>query len=153
MASLYLTSVLLLMTIGVHVTSADLCMSHGSDCRAPFGLDIAYESLFRASCHKHSICYSCGASLGLTKENCDKALLKSMHEACVPLADPAVCDFQASNVYGMQIRVVGTNFFHPFRHPAAWCVEHGIEQCLPLSDDSSSSTTTTAGGGNGMVGR
>ncbi|KAK7113889.1 uncharacterized protein [Littorina saxatilis] len=146
MLTLTLTLVSVLLTGAQPHTSSDLCTSHGSGCRAPFGLDTAYESLFRPICSVHDVCYSCGADSGLSKGDCDQALRVNMHAACAPLRDPALCRFQADNVWALQTRVVGSNFFHSPKHTAPWCIEHGITDCLPSPATTQASATAAFSG-------
>ena len=51
--------VLLTLLCGLTGLHADVCSERGTPCHAVFGLDTAYENLFREPCRLHSICYSC----------------------------------------------------------------------------------------------
>ena len=72
-----------------------------------------------------------GADVGVTKVECDEALRTKMNAACAPLPAPDLCRFQADNVFALQTRVIGTNYYHQLHHTAAWCIQHGITDCLP----------------------
>lgn len=82
--------VLTVLLCGSEVTSADICRSYGSGCRAPFGLDTAYETLFSPVCHLHSICYSCVSPL---------FVCPFFHSICYSCVSPLfVCHFYTASV-------------------------------------------------------
>ena len=74
--------------------------------------------------------YLQGADMGFTKDECDSTLHQELLDMCTYQFDVTGCQTQLENVFALQIRVVGTNFYHGQYHTAPYCIENICTDCL-----------------------
>ncbi|GFR97777.1 conopeptide [Elysia marginata] len=56
-----------------------------------------FQKEFTPSCNRHDICYGCAVAYGLTRKNCDEALLRNVVPTCEPFSTPNSNNSKKSN--------------------------------------------------------
>ncbi|KAK3780504.1 hypothetical protein RRG08_012460 [Elysia crispata] len=56
-----------------------------------------FQKDFTPSCNRHDMCYGCAAKFGLTRKDCDDALLRNVVQTCRALSTPNSQDSQQKN--------------------------------------------------------
>lgn len=111
---------------GCSVSDLEGVIAISNGCSVPLDAPTIFKHLFVDSCHRHDVCYSCGAHahFKITRERCDDLFHQNMIAACqsgycrkyMDVVDRGWCFIEASAYYAA-VSAGGSNRFDKRRSP------------------------------------